>query len=233
MALFDALGITDANVVLFAAGAASGMIVTALAMRNRGHAPAAAAATAARAEPVELVLAGAPLAQHAAVMQAAHAAMAGLPFLPPPRIATMMPTPKRTLAFLQDRPDGQQVVTELFDALRNNVEAAAEIGDAIVKDANLNDAGERKRIAGKVKTLGKKLDASFWDRFGDLITASGFPDSLKAHFKAFFSHVKRLKAAVDALPASPTVADFAPVIERVVDLVETAVAIIEDLRQMS
>lgn len=231
MALLEGIGIADANVMFFAAGVASGMIVTALALRGRRRAPSAS--TAARPEAVELRLAGAPLTQHAAVIKAAHAAIDGLPFLAPPRVATLVAMPKRTLAFLQERPDAQQVANELLDALRNNVEAAAEIGDAIVKDTNLNDPAQRQRIAAKVKTIGRRLDASFWERFGDLIAASGFPDSLKANFKAFFGHVRRLKSAVDALPSNPTVADFAPVIERVVDLVETAIAIIEDLKRMS
>ncbi len=118
--------------------------------------------------------------------------------------------------------------------MRDNTVAAVEIAKAIIdQGVNLNDAGDRRRVADRIRSEGKKLSTSFWDKYGELMLASSLPQNLKDLLRVFFAQVKRLKTAVTELVKDPSFADLDAVLDRAIDLLDTAKAIIDELERLS
>lgn len=132
------------------------------------------------------------------------------------------------------RADPEEIAREFGEAMRDNTVAAVEIAKAIIdQGVNLNDAGDRRRVADRIRSEGKKLSTSFWDKYGELMLASSLPQNLKDLLRVFFAQVKRLKTAVTELVKDPSFADLDAVLDRAIDLLDTARAIIDELERLS
>ncbi len=130
--------------------------------------------------------------------------------------------------------DPEEIAREFGEAMRDNTVAAVEIAKAIIdQGVNLNDAGDRRRVADRIRSEGKKLSTSFWDKYGELMLASSLPQNLKDLLRVFFAQVKRLKTAVTELVKDPSFADLDAVLDRAIDLLDTAKAIIDELERLS
>lgn len=132
------------------------------------------------------------------------------------------------------RADPEEIAREFGEAMRDNTVAAVEIAKAIIdQGVNLNDAKDRRRVADKIRTEGKKLSTGFWDKYGELMLSSSLPENLKDLLRVFFAQVKRLKTAVTELVKEPTFADLDALLDRAIDLLDTAKAIIDELERLS
>lgn len=133
----------------------------------------------------------------------------------------------------RNRPDTEQVSRDLAESLRSNLEAAIDAANAIMQSKDLGDPAERRKVAIEVKLAGGKLSAAFWERHGALIRSSAMPASLKGKFEQFFALVAALRKAIASLPAEPPLAQLAQIVEGVVELLNIAAAIAEEIEKIA
>jgi len=133
----------------------------------------------------------------------------------------------------RNRPDTEQVSRDLAESLRSNLEAAIDAANAIMQSKDLGDPAERRKVAIEVKLAGGKLSAAFWERHGALIRSSAMPASLKGKFEQFFALVAALRKAIASLPADPPLAQLAQIVEGVVELLNIAAAIGEEIEKVA
>ena len=231
MDILGGVSLTNENLQFFGAGLAAGAALWALLATATRRAPETAESLAQRVSKLELRLAAGK--DFSAIARAIESMQLGLPTLAGRegevvRVFGALPAlPKRRPS---DRSDPEQVAREFIEALRNNATAAAEIAKAIVDQSNnLNDPKDRREIAQAIKKFGQILDTTFWDRYGEMMLASGLSDNLKTLLRTFFAQVKRLKVAVTELPKDPAFADLDALLDRALDVLDTAVAIIDEL----
>jgi hypothetical protein len=234
VAIIEMLSFNENVGAILALGVASGVAVGAVGARfiGRRSGDSDGAALRERVEMLELRL---MTAQSYRVAEGAVrarpgdvAALARLPF------AGVMPAfaPGRLLRAL-DKPDPQAIAKQLTESLQGNVEAAMKVGDAIADAKNLADAAERRRVAAAAKREGAKLSSAVWQTHGAFIQASTAPDTLKAKLKAFFAQVDKLKKRIVALADEPAIAGLTEVVGDIVELLEIAVAIAEEVKRLT
>jgi hypothetical protein len=133
----------------------------------------------------------------------------------------------------RNRPDTEEVARELAESMRSNLAAAIDAGNAIMQARDLGEPAERRSVTHEVKRAGELLSAAFWERHGGLIRGSAMPASLKSKFEQFFAYVAALKKAIANLPAEPQLAQLAHVVEGVVELLNIAAAIAEEIEKVA
>jgi len=65
------------------------------------------------------------------------------------------------------------------------------------------------------------------------LLSSSLPENLTDLLRVFFAQVKRLKTAVTELVKEPSFADLDALLDRAIDLLDTAKAIIDELERLS
>ena len=133
----------------------------------------------------------------------------------------------------RNRPDTEEVARDLAESMRSNLAAAIDAGNAIMQAKDLADPGERRTVTHEVKRAGDQLSAAFWERHGALIRGSAMPASLKTKFEHFFAQIGALKKAIASLPAEPQLAQLAQIVEGVVELLNIAAAIAEEIEKLA
>jgi hypothetical protein len=131
-------------------------------------------------------------------------------------------------------PDGEAIAKEFADALQDNMNAAVEIAKAIIDPTmNLADAKDRREVASRIRGAAKGLSTGFWDKYGSLVLASPMAPALKELLKNFFACVKRLVSSVAALAREPGFAELDALLDCVIDVLDAAKAIMDELERMS
>ncbi len=232
MDILGGVGLTDENLKFFAAGLAGGTLLWAAlfaATRKKSQ----ARSLAQRVGKLEMRLAaGKDFAAIARAVQIFEDNLPGIskhgwvPLFSAQNLGAS-PLPKSRP---QNRADPEQIAREFAEAMRDNTVATVEIAKLIIdKNVNLNDPKDRRDVAARIKKFGQSLSTGFWDRHGELMLQSNLPGNLKDLLRVFFAQVKRLKTAVNDLAREPTFADLDTVLDRAIDLLDTAKSIIDEL----
>ena len=223
MDILGGIGLTGENLKFFAAGLAGGTLLWA-ALSAATRKPSHSKILAQRIGKLEMRLAAGK--DFAAIARAVQIFESHLPGVSTQRVVPLFnasPSP-RNLA------DPDQIAREFSEAMRNNMMAAVEIAKSIIdQNVNLNDPKDRRELGSRIKKLGQNLSTGFWDRHGDAMLATTMPGNLKDLLRVFFAQVKRLKAAVTDLAREPSFADLDTILDRAIDLLDTAKAIIDEL----
>ena len=222
MDILGGIGLTGENLKFFAAGLAGGTLLWA-ALSAATRKPSHTKILAQRIGKLEMRLAAGK--DFAAIARAVQIFESHLPGVSTQRVVPLFnasPMP-------QNRADPDQIAREFSEAMRNNMMAAVEIAKSIIdQNVNLNDPKDRRELAARIKKFGQNLSTGFWDRHGEAMLAT-MPGNLKDLLRVFFAQVKRLKAAVTDLAREPSFADLDTILDRAIDLLDTAKAIIDEL----
>ena len=231
MDVLSGIGLTEDTVKVFATGVGAGALLCAVivaSLRKQSE----TRILAKRVGKLEMRLAAGK--DFTSIASAMEIFQASLPVMTSPEVVTLFSTADIAHRRPTHRTDPEQVAREFAEAMRDNTVAAVEIAKAIIdQGVNLNDAKDRRKVSTSIKKLGQALNTTFWDHYGEVMLASNLPSNLKDLLKVFFAQVKRLKAAVLELAKEPTFADLDTLLDRAIDLLDTAKAIIDELEHRS
>lgn len=228
MEILASFGFSVDSLKLFAVGMATGTLLLAMLMAALRK-PAQAQSLARRVGKLEMRLAASR--DFAAIALALKSVDAHLPTLTSAATTTLFSAlaPARRPA---NRTDPEQVAREFSQAMRDNTMAAVQIAQAIIdQGVNLDDAKDRRDIAGRIRKAGQALSTKFWDSHGEFMLQSALPANLKELLRVFFARVKRLKEAVSGLAKDPSFADLDALLEHAIDLIDTAKSIVDELEK--
>lgn len=229
MELIASMGLSEDIFVFFVAGVAVGALVLASIQSAFGGSTARAALSQ-RVTRLEIRLVAAR--DFKKLSPALMAVAARLPLTRNTGVVTLFAGPASPSHDASPLPDTQQIAREFGEAMHANTGAAVEIAKAIIDaGVNLNDPKDRREVASRIRKSGQLLSGAFWDHYGDALMASAAPASLKELLKAFFAQVKRLKSAVNDLAKQPEFADLDALLEKVIDLLDTAKSIMDELEK--
>ena len=228
--MFESFGVTEADVALVAGGLMSGVALGVLVARA-AFVRGATARLARRFDVLEFRL----LSQndYGAVLRAGAAASGEAPLLAGQGLSRLLGDGGGRRWLPRSRPTTEQLSAELADSIRTNLESAIDMGNAIAENKELGDPAVRREVTRTVKRAGEKLTTAFWEKHGTLVKESGIPQSLKAKLEQFYAQVGRLKRAVAELAAEPAISSLIQVVERVVELLNTAREIAEEVQRLS
>ncbi|MEQ1755394.1 MAG: hypothetical protein ABL973_14830 [Micropepsaceae bacterium] len=231
MDLFDAFALSDENLVFFATGLGVGAMLWAAAQSSL-HRRQNSGALAVRVARLEMRLASDK--NFTALARAMQALEQKMPALGSTNVVTLFAAAQLPQLRSSTRSDPEDIAKQFGDSMRDNTIAAVEIAKSIIdQGVNLNDAKDRREVAARIKKFGQGLSTAFWDKHGELMLASSLPANLKNLLRVFFAQVKRLKSATAELAKEPSFADLDALLDRAIDLLDTAKAIIDELERLS
>lgn len=231
MDLLNGSGLSEEHLVFFATGLGVGAMLWG-ALQSSLHRKPVTSALEARVAKIEMRLASNK--DFPAIGKALEGLQSALPIIGAPQTVTLFSAVRADAHKPELRPTAEQIAKEFGEAMQANTVAAVEIAKSIIdQSVNLADPSDRRRVAARCKELGRNLSTQFWDNYGDLMLASGLPQNLKDLLKVFFAQVKRLKTALNELPKEPKFEDLDKLLDRAIDLLDTAKAIIDELERLS
>lgn len=232
MDLLNGITVSEENLVFFAAGLGAGALLWAALRAGMRGGDAQSAKLATRVAKLEMRLAAGK--DFTMIARAVRDFEDLMPSMGGPNVVTLFSTTELPQLKPSRRADPEQVATEFGEAMRDNTVAAVEIAKAIIDQGiNLDDATDRRSVTAKIKKFGASLSTKFWDTYGEMMLASGLPQNLKDLLRVFFAQVKRLKSAVSELSRDPSFAELDTVLDRAIDLLDTAKAIIDELERLN
>lgn len=222
------MGIGSAGAALFASGLLGGTLFCVVAARVV-VALGWSASLARRMDELEVRLMA--LSDHGAALRSASACVVASSFATDTLSLALATRPRTWLA--RSRPDAAELSRELSASIKTNLEAAIDAGNAIAESRKLGDPEERRSITRAVKDAGRRMTTAFWDRHGALIRGSATPERMKSLLEQFFKQVGGLKRAIADLSDEPPVSSLIQVVERVVELLNIAKAIAEEIEKIA
>lgn len=233
MDLFNGITVSEENLLFFAAGLSSGSLLWAALQASLRGGNDQSKTLATRVAKLEMRLAAGK--DFTAIASAMRAFESVMPVMSGPNVVTLFSTVDLPQVKPSKRtPDPEQIAKEFGEAMRDNTVAAVEIAKSIIDQGiNLDNPADRKAVTAKIKKFGTSLSTKFWDSYGDLMLSSSLSQNLKDLLRVFFAQVKRLKAAVTELSKEPSFAELDSVLDRAIDLLDTAKAIVDELERLS
>ncbi len=230
MKFLHGLSLSEAGLLIFAAGLALGMVLS-LGFSVWLGRRRTARAILRRVDALEWRLAS--MKDESALLQHVQNLQSALPHMNIARVSSAYSANVRPV-YAKPVLDVETLIRGLVESFQSNATIVVDMSTIMLKDDNWRAANPevRGRVVAELKALARRLDVSFWDRNSGTFNSFG-NHPLWGKFANFFYELKGLKSAIDSLVARPDIEALGQVLYRIAAVIKIGVAIIEEIEKLA